>query len=628
MVAPPASGKPVPRRSRPGKSALRAPEGAGRPDPFHTRMKLWSHTYIPTLKESPAEAEIASHQLLLRAGLVRKLGGGIYTFLPLGLRVLEKVKQICREEMEAGGAIELLMPHIHPVESWQKGPRWNAVREVMFAAGSASASVKQGGEIQYVLGPTHEEVITPLVASELTSYRDLPRNFFQIQTKFRNEIRPRYGLMRAREFVMKDGYSFDTTDEAANESYHRMEAAYRRFFARCGVRYIAVEADTGVMGGAFSHEFMVPAEIGDDDVVYCEASGYAANREKATSGLVPKDFADAAPAGAIEEFATPGVVTIAALEQAPYGVPADQQFKTLVYVGDDKPFAVVLRGCDELEEAKLGSLGFQLFRPATADEIEAVMGARPGSLGVVKGTIKNEKALAGIFVDHAVRLIGNGTTGANKDGFHLRHVNVTRDLAVTRFGDFRRVREGEPCPRSGQPLKIARGIEVGHVFKLGTKYSEAFNAVYTDDKKEKHPMVMGCYGIGISRTLQAVIEQCHDKDGIVWPWSVAPYHVLICVLDPQLEPAMEIAKKLAAAAEAAGAEVLIDDRAERPGVKFKDADLIGIPLRVTVSSRGLAEGMVELKWRTEKQFAKVPVAEAEARLTEAVQHGAAAQQRA
>jgi prolyl-tRNA synthetase len=301
-------------------------------------------------------------------------------------------------------------------------------------------------------------------------------------------------------------------------------------------------------------------------------------------------------------------------------VPADQQFKTLIYVGDDKPFAIVLRGCDELEEAKLGSLGFQLFRPATADEIEAVMGARPGSLGAVRGTIKDEKALAGVFVDHAVRLIGNG---ANKDGYHLRNVNVVRDLAITRFGDFRRVREGEPCPRSGHPLKIERGIEVGHVFKLGTKYSEAFGATYTDDKKQKHPMIMGCYGIGISRTLQAVIEQCHDADGIVWPWSVAPYQVLICVLDPQLVPAMETARRLAAAAESAGAEVLIDDRAERPGVKFKDADLIGVPLRITVSSRGLAEGVVELKWRTEKQFVKVPVNEADARVIEAVRHASA-----
>ncbi|HEX9786329.1 MAG TPA: proline--tRNA ligase [Opitutaceae bacterium] len=586
-------------------------------------MKLWSQTYIPTLKESPAEAEIASHQLLLRAGLVRKLGGGIYTYLPLGLRVLEKIKQICREEMEAGGAIEVMMPHIHPVEFWQKGPRWTAVREVMFSAGSASAGAKPTSDFQYVLGPTHEEVITSLVAAEISSYRDLPRIFFQIQTKFRNEIRPRFGLMRAREFVMKDGYSFDATDEAASESYRKMETAYQRFFGRCGLKYIAVEADTGVMGGDFSHEFMVPAEIGDDDVVYCEESGYAANREKATSGIIFADLADASSVADLEEFATSGVTTIAGLEKEPYAVQAARQFKTLVFVGDGRLFAVVLRGEDELEEAKLGSLGFQLFRQATPEEIAPVMGARPGSLGVVRGTIKDEAALAGVFVDHAVRLIGNGVTGANRDGFHLRNVNVARDLVTTRFGDFRRVRAGEPCPRSGKPLKIARGIEVGHVFKLGTKYSETFGAYYTNDKKEKLPMVMGCYGIGISRTFQAVIEQGNDADGIIWPWPVAPYHVLICVLDPQLPDAMELVSRLAVAAEKAGADVLVDDRAERPGVKFKDADLIGIPLRVTVSNRGLKEGVVELKWRTEKQFAKVPVADVEQKLAEAIAQGAA-----
>lgn len=587
-------------------------------------MKRWSQTYIPTLKESPAEAEIASHQLLLRAGLVRKLGGGIYTFLPLGLRVLEKVKQICREEMEAAGAIEIAMPHVHPAETWQQGPRWAAVREVMFSAASAGAGVKPPPEPQFVLGPTHEEVITPLVAAELSSYRDLPKNFFQIGTKFRNEIRPRFGLMRAREFVMKDGYSFDTSDETAIASYHAMVAAYRRFFRRCGLNFIAVEADTGVMGGSYSHEFMVPAEIGDDDVVFCEESGYAANREKATSGLVPADLVDAAPAGEVETFPTPGVQTIAALEAPPYAVPADRQFKTLVYIGDGRPFVVILRGNDELEEAKLGALGFQLLRPATAEEIEPVLGAKPGSLGAVRGTIRQPEALAGVFADHAVRLVGNGVTGANKDGFHLRNVNVGRDLAITRFGDFRRVRAGEPCPKSGRPLKIARGIEVGHVFKLGTKYSEAFGAYYMDDRKEKHPMVMGCYGIGISRTLQAIIEQSHDADGIIWPWSVAPYHVLICLLDPQLPEAQAAVATVAAAAEAAGAEVLVDDRAERPGVKFKDADLIGIPLRVTVSSRGLKEGVVELKWRTEKQFAKVPLAEVDAQVRAAVARGAAA----
>jgi prolyl-tRNA synthetase len=375
-----------------------------------------------------------------------------------------------------------------------------------------------------------------------------------------------------------------------------------------------VEADTGVMGGSFSHEFMVPAEVGDDDVIYNEESGYAANREKATSGLVPADLADIPPSGATEEFATPGVVTIAALAAAPYGVPADGQFKTLVYIGDGQPFLVVLRGGDELEEAKLGSLGFSVRRPATAEEIEPILGAKPGSLGAVKGTIKNPSALAGIFADHAIRLIGNGVTGANRDGFHLRNVNLTRDLAITKFGDFRRVRPGEPCPRSGGPLQVRRGIEVGHIFKLGTKYSEKLGATYTDDQKQNHLIVMGSYGIGIGRTLQAIVEQSHDADGIVWPWAIAPFQILICLLDPALPEAADLGAKLAAAAERAGAEVLVDDRAERPGVKFKDADLIGIPLRITIGGRGLKEGIVELKWRSQPAAEKVPLAEAEAKI--------------
>lgn len=581
-------------------------------------MKLWSQYFIPTLKESPADAEIASHKLLVRAGLVRKLGGGLYTYLPLGLRVMQKITQICREEMERAGGIELWMPHVHPVELWEQGPRWAAAREIMFRADSAGDGKRGPRDPEFVLGPTHEEIVTPLIKAEVTSYRDLPKNLFQIATKFRNEIRPRFGLMRAREFVMMDSYSFDVDDERAIRSYQAMKGAYEAFFRRVGAQAIAVEADTGVMGGSFSHEFMVPAEVGDDDVIYNEASGYAANREKATSGLVPADLADAAPAGNVEKFATPGVVTIAALEAAPYAVPADRQFKTLVYVGDGKPFLVILRGCDDLEEAKLGALGFGLFRPATAEEFEPVLGAKPGSLGAVKGTIKNPGALAGVFADQAIRLIGNGTTGANEDGFHLRNVNVTRDLAITKFGDFRRVRAGEPDVKSGQPLQVRRGIEVGHIFKLGTKYSEKFGAVYTDDQKQSHFMVMGCYGIGISRTLQAIIEQSHDVDGIVWPWNSAPFHLLICVLDPQLGEAMELARKLAGAAEKAGAEVLVDDRTERPGVKFKDADLIGIPLRVTIGGKGLKEGVVELKWRTQKEIAKIPLAEAEAKLAQAV----------
>jgi prolyl-tRNA synthetase len=581
-------------------------------------MKLWSQFFVPTLKESPADAEITSHKLLLRAGLVRKLSGGLYTYLPLGLRALRKITQLCREEMDAAGAIELWLPHLHPADYWRQGPRWAAAREIMYRADHAGDGQRPPAEPEFVLGPTHEEIITPLVKSEITSYRDLPKNFYQIATKFRNEIRPRYGLMRAREFVMKDAYSFDVDDAGATRSYLAMKHAYTRFFARCGLKTISVEADTGVMGGSFSDEFMVPAEVGDDDVFYCEASGYAANRQKAASGLVPAAFADAPPAGALEEFPTPGVVTIAALEAAPYGVPAARQFKTLIYLGDGKPFAIILRGEDELEAAKLGALGFGLWRPATPEEIKPIMGAAPGSLGAVRGTIKNPGALAGIFADHAIRLIGNGVTGANRDGFHLRNVNVTRDLAITRFGDFRSVRAGEPCPKSGRPLQVCRAIEVGHVFKLGTKYSEKYGATYTDDQKQNRLMIMGCYGIGISRTLQAVIEQCHDADGIIWPWNPAPFQVLVVLLDPGQPAAAELATKLAAAAEAAGADALVDDRNERPGVKFKDADLIGIPLRITVGGRGLKEGVVELKWRAEKEVLKLPLAEAEARVRAAV----------
>jgi prolyl-tRNA synthetase len=582
-------------------------------------MTPWSRYFIPTLKESPADAEIASHRLLIRAGLVRRLGGGLYTYLPLGHRVMQKISRICREEMEGAGAIELSMPHLHPAEFWSAGPRWGPVREIMYRADSAGEGKRGPREPEFVLAPTHEEVITPLMKSEISSYRDLPRTFFQIGTKFRNEIRPRFGLMRAREFSMMDAYSFDADDEGATRSYLAMKGAYEAFFRRIGAQAISVEADTGVMGGSFSHEFMIPAEIGDNDLFYNEESGYAANREKARSALVPAGHPEAAPEAAPEEFATPGVVTIAALEAPPYGVAADRQFKTLLYIGDGRPFAVVLRGGDELEEAKLGALGFERLRPATPEEIEPVMGAKPGSLGVVKGTIRDRPALAGIFADQAIRLVGNGTTGANRDGFHLRHVNVGRDLEITRFGDFRRVREGEPDPIGGRPLRVRRGIEVGHIFKLGTKYSERIDAAYTDDKKARHLFVMGCYGIGISRTLQAVIEQSHDGDGIIWPWPIAPFQVLVCLLDPQAPEVAAIGARLASAAERAGADVLVDDRDERPGVKFKDADLLGIPLRLTVGGRGIKEGIIEMRWRGASETLKIRVDESEARVEAAVQ---------
>tara|TARA_B100000212_G_scaffold316072_1_gene270685 strand:- start:30096 stop:31865 length:1770 start_codon:yes stop_codon:yes gene_type:complete len=572
-------------------------------------MQYWSKTYIPTLRESPAEAEIESHKLLLRAGLVRKIGGGIYAFLPLGKRVLDKVSQICREEMNAAGAIELLMPAVLPAEQWKAGPRWNAVREVMYSVSSAGADAKTSEDPQYVLGPTHEEVITPLIGSEISSYRDLGKTFYQIQTKYRNEIRPRYGLMRAREFIMKDGYSFDESDEKAEETYHQMAAAYEKFFARCGLTFISVEADTGIMGGTFSHEFMVPAEVGDDDIVYCEESGYAANVEKAKSGILMDGLAVEAPEGDLVEFETPGATTISALAKEPYKVAAAKQYKTLLYVGDDKLFAIVIRGCDDLQESKLGSLGYEFVRPATPDEIESVMGAKPGSLGVVNGTIKRRDRLDGVFADDAIRLIGNGVTGANKDGFHVKNVNIERDLDIDSFGDFRQVKPGEPCPKSGKPLKIARAIEVGHIFKLGTKFSESefWGAKFHGSEKQIKPAVMGCYGIGVSRTVQAVIEQYRDEWGIVWPWSVSPYQVIITVLDPGMEEAADLAEKIGRAAESEGADVLVDDRDERPGVKFKDADLIGIPLRVTIGGRGLKEGIVEVKWRIEGDVRKVAI---------------------
>ncbi len=582
-------------------------------------MKYWSQFFIPTLKESPADAETASHQLLVRAGLVRKLSGGLYTYLPAGLRVMRKLSQICREEMDRAGAIELWMPHVHPAENWKKGPRWAAAREIMFRADHAGDRQKPSEEPEFVLGPTHEEVVTPLVKSEISSYRDVPKNFYQIATKFRNEIRPRYGLMRAREFVMMDAYSFDADDDGAIVAYGKMKAAYEAFFKRVGVLAIAVEADTGVMGGSYSHEFMVPAEVGDDDIIYCEESGYAANREKATSALVPADIADAALEAEVEKFATPGVTTIAGLASEPFGVPAERQFKTLVYVGDEKLFLVLLRGCDDLEEAKLGALGFSVVRPATPAEIEPVLGAKPGSLGAVKGTIKDPGKLAGIYADQAIKLVGNGTTGANEDGFHLRHVNVARDLAITGWGDFRTVQAGEPCPQCGKPLQSRRGIEVGHIFKLGTKYAECFEATFMDDQKASHPLVMGCYGIGISRTLQAVIEQSHDNHGIVWPWAIAPYQVLITLLDPAMEEAANLAKAIGVAAELAGADVLIDDRDGRPGVKFKDADLVGFPLRVTIGGRGLKEGVVEVKWRRQAEAEKVPVAGAAGHIAKLVE---------
>ena len=547
----------------------------------------WTETLIPTLREAPADAEILSHKLLLRAGLIRKLAGGVYTFLPLGLRALRKVERIIRDEMDRAGAIEVLMPALQPPEIWQQSGRYETASNVLF-------KLKDSGGREWVLSPTAEEVITTLAANEINSYRQLPKNFYQVSLKFRDEIRPRFGLMRAKEFIMKDAYSFDMTDEAAMASYKKMFDAYTKIFARCGLKSFPVEADTGVIGGNYSHEFMVPAETGENEIVFCESCGYAANIEKATSGI-PKTAAREIGA-AIEKFATPGVVTIEALSKEPDKVPANRQIKTLIYITDSKPVIVLIRGDDQLNETKLlAKTGAVAARPATVEEIVPLLGAKPGSLGAVVKVPADVK----IFADERLRGAKDMTTGANEDGFHLKNVSIERDIKVTAWFDLRTVTAGEPCAKCGKPLKIRRGIEVGHLFKIGSqKYSEKLGSYFLDEKGQRLPCVMGCYGIGVTRTLQAIIEQSNDKDGIIWPLSVAPYQVCITPLSvaPDNE-AMKLAEKFYAELTARGVDVILDDRDDRPGVKFKDADLVGFPIRIALGEKSLAKGEVEIKPR-------------------------------
>ncbi len=567
----------------------------------------WTQTLIPTLREAPADAEIVSHKLLLRAGLIRKLAGGVYTFLPLGLRALRKVERIVREEMDRAGGIEVLMPALQPPEIWEQSGRAETAKDVLF-------KVKDSSNRLWFLSPTAEEVITTLAANEINSYRQLPKNFYQVSVKFRDEIRPRFGLMRAKEFIMKDAYSFDATDEAAMASYRKMYDAYTRIFERCGLKAFPVEADTGVIGGNYSHEFMVPAETGENEVAFCEACGYAANLEKATSGIPRTAAREVGPA--IEKFATPGVVTIEALSKAPYSVPANRQIKTLVYIADSQPVLVLVRGDDQLNETKFAArTGAVQVRPATSEECMATLGAHPGSLGAVAATLEHraltrlddpapkpagsETSALKVIADERLRGANDMTTGANEDGFHFRHVSIERDIKVSEWHDLRTVTAGEPCVKCGKPLKLRRAIEVGHVFKLGTKYSEKLGANFLDEAGIRKPAVMGCYGIGITRTLQAVIEQGNDKDGVVWPLSVAPYQICITPLAVAPDsPAMQLAEKIYAELTAQGVDVILDDRDERPGVKFKDADLVGFPIRVSIGEKSLAKGEVEIKPRS------------------------------
>ncbi len=557
----------------------------------------YSKAFIPTLKEVPADAQVASHKLLLRAGLIRQLGAGIYSYLPLAQRSLKKVERIIREEMDGVGAQEFYLPALHPREVWEESGRWEVMGQNMFRLQD-----RKGGD--YCLGMTHEEIFTTIARSELRSYRDLPQTWYQIQTKFRDEPRPKGGLLRVRQFTMKDAYSFDVDQAGLDVSFEAQRRAYYRIYSRCGLRFAAVDAHSGSMGGSQSTEFMVRTDAGEDNIAYCPACDYAANVEKAESRVAV--LADGAGLPAPEKFATPGVKTIDDLEQPPHHVEAKRQLKTLVYVADGKPVIAVVRGDQELNEAKLQTAtSAQEVRPAHPEEIVALLGARPGSLGGV-GT----KGKAPLFVDRSLEGRRDMVTGANEDGFHVRGVDVSRDLAHGQFVDLRTVQAGEGCPSCEGQLELWKGLEVGHIFKLGTKYTEAMGASILDAAGNKVPVIMGCYGIGVERVMAAAIELHHDDNGIVWPMSIAPYQVALVGLQMNDLEVQKACEEIYAKCLASGIEVLYDDRDERPGVKFKDADLIGLPIRIAVGKKGLAEGKVEWKLRTEAAASMLPLGEA------------------
>jgi prolyl-tRNA synthetase len=560
----------------------------------------YSQYFIPTVKETPADAEVISHQLMLRAGMIRKLAAGIYNYLPLGLRSIRKVESIVREEMNRAGAIEILMPGVIPAELWKESERWEQY-------GKELLRIKDRKDAEFCLGPTHEEVVTDLVRREVKSYRQMPINLYQIQSKFRDEIRPRFGLMRGREFIMKDAYSFDVDGEAADLSYEKMYQAYRRIFERCGLRFRAVEADTGSIGGSSSHEFMVLADSGEDAIVSCSSCEYAANVEKAESRPVEAvEHADPRP---LERVATPEKRTIEEVSEF-LGVHAASMLKTLVLLADNEPVIALVRGDHELNEIKLKNILDCTELEMAGDEVVTkVTGAPVGFAGPVGLKVR-------IIADLAVKGMKNSVTGGNEKDLHLKNVNLERDFQVTRFADIRNVVHGDACPRcEGGILEMWRGIEVGHVFKLGTKYSKALKATFLDADGKEQIIFMGCYGIGIGRTVAACIEQNHDENGIIFPIPIAPFQCIISALNIKEEPVREASEAIYRQLLEAGVEVLLDDRDERPGFKFKDADLIGIPLRIVVGSKNLAQGNVELKDRKSSEVSLLPVAEAVEKVT-------------
>jgi prolyl-tRNA synthetase len=571
-----------------------------------------SRSFTPTLKEVPADATVASHQLLIRAGYIRQLSAGIYSVLPLGQRSILKITDIVREEMNAIEGQEFYLPALNPREIWEESGRWTVMGENMFRLKD-----RKGADL--CLAMTHEEVFTVLARAELRSYRQLPQIWYQIQTKFRDEPRPKSGLLRVRQFTMKDSYSFDLGREGLDRAFEAHRQAYVRIFGRCGLKTIQVEAHSGAMGGSGSTEFMVPTDAGEDLIASCENCGYAANTEKAESRVeTPDKYKAAGESPAAEEFPTPGVLTIEALSAKPYGVPADKQLKTLVYVADDKPAIAIVRGDDQLNEAKLQTAtGASVLRPAHPEEIQGWMGAKPGSLGGVGLSGKNLR----VFIDKRLSGLSGLVTGANRDGFHLLNVSVPRDLAHATSADLRTANAGEGCPRCGHPLAVGKALEVGHIFKLGTRYSETMGARVLDEGGKEVPIVMGSYGIGIERILAGAVELHHDADGIRMPLSIAPFHVALLPLQMQDAAVRDAAEKLYRELADAGVEALLDDRDERAGVKFKDADLMGLPLRIAVGKKGLAEGKVEWKPRGAKDLALLGIGEVVARAQQAVREG-------
>lgn len=551
-----------------------------------------SKLYAPTLREVPAEAEVVSHQLMLRAGFMRKAAGGIYTYLPLAWRVLKKIERIVREEMDAKGSQELLMPIVQPAEIWQESGRWDVYGAEMFR-------LQDRHNRCFCLGPTHEEMVTTLIRGDVRSYRQLPLSVYQIQNKYRDERRPRFGLMRGREFIMKDAYSFDRDEAGLDKSYQDMYDAYTNIFTRCGLNFRPVEADSGAIGGSGSHEFMVIADSGEAEIVFCTSCDYAANVEKAE--LFPLEAQEEAMLTK-EEVVTPDCKTIADV-CAYLKLPVDHSVKAVAYNSEKGLILCFVRGDHEVNEIKvINTCGVIDLEMATEEQLAAA-GTVGGYMGPVG--IDNKKVI--VVVDATVMKMHNVCCGANKEGYHFINVNPGRDFTPTYVADIRLIQEGDPCPHCGGEVSKARGIEVGQVFKLFTKYSSALKATYLDENGKEQPMVMGCYGVGVSRTMAAAIEQNYDDNGIIWPIEIAPYHVLVVPVNTKDEASAAKAEEIYMQLKKVGLETVIDDRNERPGVKFKDADLIGYPLRVVVGPKTLTEGKLEVKIRKTGEIRYLPL---------------------